>query len=213
MLEKYLSDTPLVAILRGISPAEVVSTSSLLIECGYTIIEVPLTSPEALKSIALIAEAFGERALIGAGTVTQVEQVTQVYEAGGKLIFSPNCDVDVIRKTKELNMISMPGCCTPSEAFNAMHAGADALKFFPADLVTPSAIKAMRAVLPTIPMLAVGGINNGNMQDYLAAGATGFGIGSSLYKVGKSPEAIASDAKDILNAFYRAKENSSTLGL
>jgi len=183
-----LSDTPLVAILRGISPEEVVATTRQLIECGYNIIEVPLTSPDALKSIALIADAFGERALIGAGTVTKVEQVSQVFKAGGKLVFSPNCDIDVIRKTKELNMVSMPGCCTPSEAFSAMHAGADALKFFPADLVTPSAIKAMRAVLPTIPMLAVGG--------------------SSLYKAGKSPEAIVADAKKILNAFHHAKENS-----
>jgi len=208
MLDKYLSDTPLVAILRGVSPEEVVAITGQLIECGYTIIEVPLTSPDALKSIALIAEEFGGQALIGAGTVTQVNQVTQVFEAGGELVFSPNCDLDVIRKTKELNMVSMPGCCTPSEAFSAMHAGADALKFFPADLVTPSAIKAMRAVLPTIPMLAVGGINNDNMQDYLTAGATGFGIGSSLYKVGKSAEAIVADAKKILNAFHNAKENS-----
>jgi len=208
MLDKYLSDTPLVAILRGISPEEVVATTGQLIACGYNIIEVPLTSPEALKSIALIADAFGERALIGAGTVTKVEQVIQVFEAGGKLVFSPNCDLDVIRKTKELNMVSMPGCCTPSEAFSAMHAGADALKFFPADLVTPSAIKAMRAVLPTIPMLAVGGINNDNMQDYLTAGATGFGIGSSLYKTGKPLETIVADAKKILNAFHHAKENS-----
>ncbi len=206
LLEKYLNQTPLVAILRGITPEEVVSVTSCLIDAGYTIIEVPLNSPQALESIALIADKFGAQALIGAGTVTQVHEVEEVHRAGGRLVFSPNCDTDVIRKTKQLEMVSMPGCCTPSEVFSALNAGADAIKFFPANIVTPDVVKAMAAVLPPCPLLAVGGINNSNMKAYLDAGVTGFGLGTALYKPGKSLADIDSSAKDIIAAFKTASD-------
>ncbi len=204
-LEHYLDQTPLIAILRGVTPDEAVDVAKSLIDEGFTIIEVPLNSPQPLESIARIAEAFGDRALIGAGTVTTCEQVKAVQEGGGKLIFSPNCNVDVIRLSKQQELVSIPGCCTPSEAFAAIEAGADALKFFPADIVTPSAVKAMCAVLPPMPLLAVGGINNDNMKDYLSAGVTAFGIGSSLYKKGKTLSQIQDSAKGIISALNTAK--------
>jgi 2-dehydro-3-deoxyphosphogalactonate aldolase len=204
-LEHYLSKTPLIAILRGVSPDEAVEVAKILIDAGFTIIEVPLNSPQALESIARIAEAYGDQALIGAGTVTTQEQVKAVKEAGGQLIFSPNCNVEVIQLSKTLNMVSIPGCCTPTEAFAAIAAGADALKFFPADIVTPAAVKAMCAVLPPMPLLAVGGINNDNMGDYLKAGITAFGIGSSLYKPGKTVTQIQDSASGIISALNAAK--------
>ncbi|NIB44205.1 2-dehydro-3-deoxy-6-phosphogalactonate aldolase [Pseudomaricurvus alkylphenolicus] len=205
MLTPYINDCPLVAILRGITPEEALPVAEILLEAGFCILEVPLNSPEPYRSVEAISAKFGERALIGAGTVTTPEQVNRVHSAGGQLIFSPNCNVDVIRRTGELDMVSMPGCCTPTEAFTALDAGADALKFFPAELISPAAIKAMNAVLPPIPMLAVGGINNTNMLDYLRAGATGFGIGSSLYKPSKPLEEIRSSAREIIAAFKQAQ--------
>ena len=129
-LEQYLAKTPLIAILRGVSPDEAVEVAKTLIDAGFTIIEVPLNSPQPLESIARIAKKYGDQALIGAGTVTTPEQVKAVKEAGGQLIFSPNCNVEVIQLSKALNMVSIPGCCTPTEAFAAIAAGADALKFW-----------------------------------------------------------------------------------
>ncbi len=209
MLKQYLDDCPLVAILRGVMPVEVVEITTHLIESGFCIIEVPLNSPDPLESITLISERFSDRALIGAGTVTTVAEVEKVHQAGGKLIFSPNCNLDVIKRTKQLDMVSMPGCCTPSEAFAAIEAGADAIKFFPADIVSPSAVKAMVAVLPPVPMLAVGGIHNSNMQEYLQAGVSGFGIGSSLYKANKPLTEIRQSAKETIEAFTAAKAQVS----
>ncbi len=209
MLTPYLSDCPLVAILRGVTPDEAVPVAATLLDAGFCIIEVPLNSPQPFESIEKISAEFGDSALIGAGTVTTPEEVEQVHKAGGKLIFSPNCNLDVIKKTKQLDMVSMPGCCTPSEAFVALQGGADAIKFFPADIVTPSAVKAIRAVLPPIPLLAVGGINNSNMLDYLQAGINGFGIGSSLYKANKPLADIQLSAEQIIDAFKIAREQNS----
>lgn len=213
MISEFLSRCPLVAILRGITPDECLPVARALIDAGFSIIEVPLTSPDALTSIRLISQEFGQQALIGAGTVINCEQVRDVQKAGGQLIFSPNCDVAVVRLSKSLGLVSMPGCVTPSEAFDAIHAGADAIKFFPAEMIPPSAIKAMKVVLPSsIPCIAVGGINTSNMTDYLASGAAGFGIGSSLYKTGKSVAAVADSANEILTAFQQAKAELKVMG-
>jgi 2-dehydro-3-deoxyphosphogalactonate aldolase len=182
-LKKYLEEFPFIGIMRGIRPEEAVACASVLIDKGFRIIETPLNSPDPFRSIHLMAESYGETALIGAGTVTEVEQVSQVQKAGGKLIFSPNCDPKVIKATKECGLISIPGVATPTEAFAAIKAGADALKLFPTEIITPAAVKAIRATLPSETLLIpVGGINPSNWLPYLHAGAAGFGLGSSLYK-------------------------------
>ncbi len=208
MLGHYLNDCPLIAILRGITADESLPVAQTLLDAGFCIIEVPLNSPHPLESIEKISNEYGNRALIGAGTVTSDEEVEQVHRAGGKLILSPNCNSDVVTKTNQLGMVSMPGCCTASEAFTALASGADAIKFFPADTVTPAAVKAIRAVLPPIPLLAVGGIHNDNMLAYLEAGINGFGIGSSLYKAGKPLKEIQRSAEQIIGAFGAARKHT-----
>jgi len=200
-LEAALETCPLVAILRGVRPDEVADVGSVLVEAGFTLIEVPLNSPDPLASIAVLAERYGDRTLIGAGTVVEVEDVVRVAEAGGRMIISPNADPAIIAETKRLGLWSLPGVSTPTEAFRALGAGADALKLFPAEAMPPPVVKAMTAVLPKgIPLLPVGGIGVDNMAEYLSAGAVGFGIGSSLYKPGKPLDDIANDAA----AFVRA---------
>lgn len=206
MLNAYLAKCPMVAILRGVEPSDCIEVAQTLLDAGFTTIEVPLNSPKPLESIALLAAKFGEQALIGAGTVTTVEQVTAVNRVGAKLIFSPNCDSQVIKMTKHLDMVSIPGCATPTEAFVAIDAGADLIKLFPAGLVTPSVIKAIKEVLPAIPMLAVGGVNTTNMADFLNAGCFGVGLGGALYKPGKSQSQLFDDAKALINAYHDAKE-------
>jgi 2-dehydro-3-deoxyphosphogalactonate aldolase len=197
---------PLIAILRGVKPDNCVGVTEVLVSTGYRCIEVPLNSPEPLESIKLLAQNYGEQALIGAGTVTQVEQVQQVHDAGGKLIFSPNCDIAVIKATKALNMVSIPGCATPSEAFAAIAAGADWLKLFPAQLLTPPVVKSFTDVLPsTTPLLAVGGIDETNMAAYLNAGCSGFGLGGALYKPDMNLEQIQTNAQNLLQAYLQQK--------
>lgn len=206
MLNSYLDRCPLIAILRGIEPRQCIRVADVLLEAGFTTLEVPLNSPDALPSIQLLKDHFGHSALIGAGTVTKTEQVMAVYQAGARLIFSPNCDIDIIKTTKTLDMVSIPGCATPTEAFAAVHAGADLLKLFPAQLLTPAVVKGMAEVLPSIPLLAVGGINTDNMKDYIDAGCSGFGLGGSLFKPGKSIASIKTDANRLMQAFIAAKE-------
>ena len=193
---------PLVAILRGVKPNEVLAVGEELIEAGFQEIEVPLNSPQPLESIALLADKYGDRFLIGAGTVTSVDQVLAVNARGGRLIVSPNTNPDVIRATKKLDMVSVPGCLTPTEAFAALDAGADALKFFPANAVTPDLFKALGSVLPKgISMYAVGGVDHTNLHEYKEYGISGFGFGSSLYKAGKSLEDIKQSAQQCMQAF------------
>lgn len=193
--------TPLIAILRGVTEHEVVEVTGVLIDEGFTMVEVPLNSPNAIESIRRIVEVFGEKALIGAGTVLSVKDVEAVAAVGGRLIVSPNMNVDVITRTKELGLISAPGVSTPTELFSAITAGADVAKAFPADSISPSTIKAWHSVAPKgYPILAVGGINPDNMADYLNAGVVGFGIGSNLYKSGKSLESIRYDAQKFIEA-------------
>jgi 2-dehydro-3-deoxyphosphogalactonate aldolase len=199
------SSIPIIAILRGITPPEVDDVFDALIDAGITLIEVPLNSPDPFVSIAAMIKRAAGRAKIGAGTVLTEEQVVAVKDIGGTLIVSPNADLAVIRKTKALGMESYPGVFTPSEAFAALGAGADALKFFPAELIGTSGIKAMKAVLPKhVPVLAVGGANETNFGDYIQAGCAGFGIGSNIYKPGMTAAEVGERARKLVAAFKEA---------
>lgn len=175
----------IIAILRGITTGEVVAISEALAEAGISMIEVPLNSPDALTSIAVAAQALGDRASIGAGTVLSRKQVDAVREAGGKFVVSPDTSPEVIERTIEHGMLSYPGVFTPTEAFRAIRAGATGLKFFPAEVLGPAGIRAMKAVLPPqVPLYAVGGANPDNFAEYFAAGCVGFGLGSYLFRPG-----------------------------
>jgi 2-dehydro-3-deoxyphosphogalactonate aldolase len=191
-----LGECPLVAIIRGVTPDEVVAIGEALFEAGLRIIEVPLNSPQPLDSIGRLAKALGDRALIGAGTVLDPADVTRIRDIGGRLIVSPSTDTEVIAATAAAGMVSSPGFFTPSEAFQALKAGATGLKLFPAEAVTPAFVKAQRAVLPKdVPLLVVGGVTPTNMRPWLDAGANGFGLGSGLYKPGQSPAEVAAQAR------------------
>lgn len=195
-LDRRLSECPLVAIIRGVTPDEAVAIGEALYGEGIRIIEVPLNSPEPLESIRRLAEAFGDRALIGAGTVLDPADVRRVADVGGKLIVSPNTYTPVIEATIEAGLVSAPGYYTPSEAFEAVRAGAHALKLFPAEAASPAVVKGQLAVLPKhIPLLVVGGVTPGNMRAYLEAGARGFGLGSGLYKPGQTPDQVRLQAQ------------------
>jgi 2-dehydro-3-deoxyphosphogalactonate aldolase len=194
--EAAFAALPLVAILRGIRPDQVEAIGDTLIECGFRLIEVPLNSPTPLLSIEKLAKRFGDDAMIGAGTVLHVEEVARVREAGGRMVVSPNTDVGVIKATVSAGMTSLPGYFTPSDAFSALSAGANALKLFPAEAASPAVLRAHRAVLPQqTPILAVGGITPEGMAIWRKSGADGFGLGSALYKSGASPENIRATAK------------------
>ena len=198
--------TPLVAILRGIEPERAAAVGETLVECGFDIIEVPLNSPDPMISIAALVKAVGNSALIGAGTVLAETQVDRLADIGVRLVVSPNCNPSIIRRTVGHGMISLPGVLTPTEMFAALEAGATGLKIFPAEMASPAIIKAVRAVLPpAVPVLVVGGIHAGNMGEYLAAGAAGFGIGGSLFRPGKQLAEIAADARALVEAFAAAR--------
>ena len=196
---------PIVAILRGVRPDEVEAIGEALVENGINIVEVPLNSPEPLDSIARLAARLTGRAVVGAGTVLSRGEVEEVNEAGGTLVVSPNCDRDVIAHTKSLGLQSLPGVFSPTEAFQALRAGADGLKFFPASLHGPEGIKAIRAVLPRgTKVYAVGGVDAGNIPDWLTVGTDGFGIGSALFKPGMSASEVGERARAFVAAYDRA---------
>ncbi|MEM9222417.1 MAG: 2-dehydro-3-deoxy-6-phosphogalactonate aldolase [Pseudomonadota bacterium] len=200
-LEDALQKMPLVAVLRGMPPSEALDVGNALVGAGFSVMEVPLNSPDPYASIRLQHDAFSSKAIVGAGTVLYAEEVSRVADAGGTIIVSPNFSEEVVRATKRCGLISVPGVMTPTEAFRALDAGADALKLFPGDGISPAVVKAMGAVLPkgTVTMVT-GGVDAANIGDWMGAGATGCGIGSALYKPGKSAQAVASDAKKFSEA-------------
>lgn len=200
-VDPHFAALPLIAILRGVTPAEAVAIGRELFAAGFRVIEVPMNSPEPIESIRRLAGEFGGRARIGAGTVLTAEQVRDVAAAGGSLVVSPNADPDVIRATKAAGLWSAPGVATPTEGFAALAAGADALKLFPAEQLGPPVVKAWRAVFPRdVPLLPVGGVTVENMAAFVAAGASGFGLGSALYQPGMK----AADVRTAADTFVAA---------
>jgi 2-dehydro-3-deoxyphosphogalactonate aldolase len=200
LLGLWLQKMPLVAILRGLTPAEAPEIGHALTGSGFGLIEVPLNSPDPMQSISLLRQSC-PHSLIGAGTVLSASQVHEVHNAGGQMIVSPNFNPAVAEVALSLDMAYLPGVATPTEAFAALAAGAHGLKLFPAEMLSPAVVKALRAVLPAnTPLLPVGGITPSNMAAYLKAGAHGFGIGSALYAPGKSAQAVSASAQGFVAA-------------
>lgn len=198
-LTPWLQRCPLIAILRGVRPEECEAISDALEAAGFAVIEVPLNSPDPIASIARLAARFGDRLLIGAGTVMTPAQVHDIADAGGRLIVTPHAAVDVVRAAKSRGMLACPGFFTPTEAFAVLAAGADGIKLFPAEAASPAVLRGIRAVLPPgTAVLPVGGIDAGNMRPWLEAGAAGFGIGSAIYKPGDSADVVATKAAKLL---------------
>lgn len=205
-LKTALQGCPVIAILRGIRPEEAESICSALEEAGVVIAEVPLNSPNALESISILSRSFGDRMLVGAGTLTQPEQVTEVAAAGGRLIVTPHADTSIVRAAKAAGLYAAPGFFNPTEAFALLHAGADALKLFPSEVLGISMLKALQSVLPKGTLvLPVGGVDAERIAPWLAAGAAGVGVGSSIYKPGDDAKSVATKAKALVNAVREYK--------
>ena len=201
-LEPFLAGLPLIAVLRGITPGEIPAIGDALFAAGFRVLEVPLNSPRAFDSIALLTKRLGERCLTGAGTVRSEDDVARVRDAGGGLIVMPHADLAVVRAAKRDGMLALPGVATPTEAFAALDAGADGLKMFPAEALPPAVLKAWRAVLPKDALVfPVGGIKPETMAGYWAAGASGFGTGSNLYRPGLPADEVRTVAASYTAAF------------
>lgn len=204
-----IEELPLIAILRGVTPERVLDVATVIKDAGFTIIEVPLNSPKPYESISLLNKYMGEEILIGAGTVLTYEEVDKVHLSGGKIVISPNTNEQVIRYTKKLSLYSLPGFYTPTEAFKAIYAGADSLKMFPADILGPKAIKAVKAVLPpAMPIFPVGGVAPAQMGEFIAAGANGFGLGSGLFSPDMNLEQVKLNASTYIAAYRDFVRNS-----
>ncbi|HEX2917826.1 MAG TPA: 2-dehydro-3-deoxy-6-phosphogalactonate aldolase [Edaphobacter sp.] len=200
-LKSWLKECPVIAILRGIRPEEAEAIGNALYEAGIRIVEVPLNSPNPSESISTLARIFGDRMLVGAGTLTEVAQVADVARVGGRLIVTPHADVSIVRAAKEAGLFAVPGFFNPTEAFALLKAGADAIKLFPAEVLGPPMLKALRAVLPNQAMvIPVGGVDAASIPIWKAAGADGFGAGSSLYKPGDDVETVWRKAVALINA-------------
>lgn len=198
--------SPLIAILRGITPDEILEAGQILVDAGWRCLEVPLNSPDALKSIKMLQDKFGDECVIGAGTVLTVEEVKQVAETGATLIVSPCLDAKVVEATKTLGLISVPGVFTPTECFHALRLGADALKIFPGESISANHIKALRAVLPKDTTIYVtGGVRHDNMQPFKDAGVSGFGFGGSLYKPAMATADLKKNAVQIVESYEALK--------
>src|SRR5258706_7207872 len=203
----WLKRWPLIAILRGIRPGEALDIGTVLVETGFCIIEVPLNSPEPFASIIRLSKRFGDKVLIGAGTVMDWEQVPKVADAGGRLIIMPHADERIIEAAKRRHLYVVPGFGTATEGFRMIEAGAHAIKLFPAEANPPKVLKALRAVLPKeMPVLPVGGITPNSLKDYWEAGADGFGLGSALYKPRDTVAAVAQAAADFRFALHALPE-------
>jgi 2-dehydro-3-deoxyphosphogalactonate aldolase len=201
---RYFAECPLVAIIRGVTPAEAEAIAGALYEGGIRIIEVPLNSPRPFESIRTIADSFGDRALVGAGTVLDPDDVAKVKDAGGQLVVSPNTDIPVIEATVAAGMVSSPGYFTPSEAFDAILAGAHSIKLFPAEAASPKVVKAQKAVLPKeVPLIVVGGVTPESIPGWLEGGADGFGLGGGLYKPGQDAQTTLQKARAYVAAVRR----------
>ena len=208
LFRRKIAENPLVAILRGVKPDEIVAIGDALVEAGIGIIEVPLNSPDPLRSIETLARHVGDGILVGAGTVLTVGQVGDVARAGGRIIVSPSTDLDVIAATAAEGLVSAPGFFTPSEAFLALKAGAHALKLFPAEAASPAVLRAQRAVLPKdVPLLVVGGVTPDSVGVWLEAGANGFGLGSALYRPGQSAQQVSAQARAFVETVRKARND------
>lgn len=205
-LEEALDASGIIAILRGVAPQEAVQVGQILYDAGIRVVEVPLNSPDPFTSIAALAKVFGARMVVGAGTVLSIQDVNMLKDHGGQISVSPDACPDVIARARTIGLEPLPGVFTPTEAFSAIRAGARHLKLFPAEAASPATVKAWRAVLPNhVQIHAVGGVSASNMSEWLACGVTGFGIGSSLYKPGRSLEEIRTAAVDLVSAYRQAK--------
>lgn len=203
--DNHFATTPLIAILRGLVPEEAVAVGEALVAAGITLLEVPLNSPRPLESIALLARALGQRALVGAGTVLSEDQADAVAGSGGQIIVSPNTNPRVIAKARALGLISLPGCFTPTECFAALDAGAHALKLFPGEMVTPASARALAAVLPkATQMIVVGGVSVETLPNWVGGAVSGFGIGSALFKPGTSAAEVGRRASAFVAAWRGA---------
>lgn len=202
LAKRHFGDLPLIAILRGVQPDEVVAIGRGLVAAGFRLIEVPLNSPDPIESIRRLAADLGDQATVGGGTVLAAAEVSQIAGAGGSLVVSPNFNSAVVAATRAAGMLSGPGVATPTEAFAAIEAGADFLKLFPAEQLSPAVLRAWRAVLPAgIPLVPVGGITPESLPPWQAAGATGFGLGSALYRPGMNAEEVRRMAFAFCEAF------------
>lgn len=198
---KNLHSMPIIPVLRGISGDDRHWVADTLVHCGYTIMEATLNSPDAYDTLRFMADTYGDTMSVGVGTVTDYKQVPLVKDTGVDFIISPNMNTDVIKATKDAGLVSLPGCFTPSECFDAIQAGADVLKLFPGDMLGLSFVKSIKAVLPPeIPLCITGGVTVDTIRDFLSAGVQGVGIGSALYKSGKSQERFYADAQSFINA-------------
>jgi 2-dehydro-3-deoxyphosphogalactonate aldolase len=201
IFSSHVQSCPVIAILRGITPDEIIPVGRALMECGIKIIEIPLNSPQPFESIRRLSSDAGDKAIIGAGTVLHVADVAAVKAAGGQIIVSPNTNTAVIAATVAAGMISVSGYFTPTEAFTAIHAGAHAIKLFPAEAASPSVVKAQKAVLPSgFPVFIVGGVQSSDAANWMSAGATGFGLGGALYRPGDQPEQVRKAAMAFIAA-------------